>query len=632
MENLQILHLENTERDVSVLQAYFSRAGFAVNSIQVDSRESAQLALTARPWDVVLCDFTMPDYLALEALILTKELDLDVPFIFMSWSNNHTSSLNGARVAERENLAQLAAAIERELEAADLRRANRDAERKLHHSEERYRRLIDTAYEGICTLNARMRLTYVNQRLADMLGYAVDEIIGKTPWELMEESYRAEQKWILRTKGPREQFDICLRHKDGSEVWSIVCSTPIYSEIGKFAGGLMMLTDITERRRAETQFRQAQKMEAIGLLAGGIAHDFNNILTAINGYSELALRKMGETDNLRGYVQEIKKAGDRAASLTAQLLAFSRKQVLQPKVVGLNSLITDLKRMLDRLIGENITLDVVLDHNLGNIKADPGQIEQVIMNLAVNARDAMPDGGTLNIETINVEVDEEYARRHVAITPGPYVMLMISDTGQGMDSATQARIFDPFFTTKEMGKGTGLGLSTVYGIVKQSGGNIWVYSEVGRGTSFKIYLPRIVEPNESVKDLQANADGMLGSETLLLVEDDDTLRNLTAEVLREFGYHVLVASSGKVALSVCESYDGPIHLLLTDVIMPVMSGPETSAAALRARPSLRVLYMSGYTDGTIVHHGVLNEDTNFIQKPFSPDALAQRVREVLDRA
>jgi two-component system cell cycle sensor histidine kinase/response regulator CckA len=387
---------------------------------------------------------------------------------------------------------------------------------------------------------------------------------------------------------------------------------------------------ITERERVEAQLRQAQKMEAIGLLAGGIAHDFNNMLTVIVGYSDLMLQKLRADDPLRSEVEQVKEAGVRASLLTRQLLAFSRKQVLQPRVLDLNAILTNMDRMLQRLIGEDISLLTVPAPGLGRVHADPGQIEQVIMNLAVNARDAMPQGGKLTIETANVQLDDGYVRQHAGSKPGPHVMLAVSDTGCGMDAATQARIFEPFFTTKEPGKGTGLGLSTVYGIVKQSGGYIWVYSEPGHGTASKVYLPRVEAVAEAVEPSREAAQTPRGSETILLVEDDYGVRKLIHSILHAYGYRVVEAHHGKHAIQVCEQHAGPIHLMVTDVVMPEMSGRELEERLKPSHPDMKVLFMSGYTHKGIVHHGELVPGTAFLQKPFTPDALARKVREVLD--
>jgi two-component system cell cycle sensor histidine kinase/response regulator CckA len=399
---------------------------------------------------------------------------------------------------------------------------------------------------------------------------------------------------------------------------------------------LAMMADIgvklgqfIERRQLEGQLRQSQKMEAVGQLAGGIAHDFNNVLTVITGYSQLLLARVGPGNPLCGELEEIRKAGDRAAALTRQLLAFSRRQVLAPKVLNLNDVLASIEGMVRRLIGEDMEMMTILYPSLGLVKADPGQIEQVIVNLAVNARDAMPQGGKLTIETANVVLDEIRTSKQVTIPAGLYVMLAVSDTGHGMDSGTQAHIFEPFFTTKEKGKGTGLGLATVYGIVKQSDGYITVYSEPGRGAAFKIYLPQaeaVAEPSERKIPLRT----LDGSETLLVVEDEDTIRSLACSVLQSHGYTVLEALNAKDALRLSQEQSGPIHLLLTDVVMPQTSGRELAERMTVLRPDMKVLFMSGYTDDAVVRHGVLREGTAFLQKPFAPADLARKVREVLD--
>lgn len=386
----------------------------------------------------------------------------------------------------------------------------------------------------------------------------------------------------------------------------------------------------SELRNTESQLRQSQKMDAVGRLAGGVAHDFNNLLTAITGYSDLTLRSLEQHSPLRHRIEEIKKAGERAARLTQQLLAFSRKQILQPKVLDLNSIIIEMTRMLQRLIGEDIVLQTALDKSLGQVRADSGQVEQVLLNLVVNARDAMPQGGHLIIETSNVFLDWTHAKTHAMVRPAHYVMLSVSDSGCGMDAETQARIFEPFFTTKEATKGTGLGLSTVYGIVKQSEGSIWVYSEVGKGTTFKVYLPRIdeVKTDALAEELESARQG---HETILLVEDEDVVRALTKEILEEYGYTMIVASNGQEALRICDEFDGRIPLMITDVVMPNMSGRELAERMTVLRPETQVLYMSGFTDDAIFRHGLIDHEMCFIQKPFSPDSLAVKVRELLDR-
>jgi signal transduction histidine kinase/DNA-binding response OmpR family regulator len=397
--------------------------------------------------------------------------------------------------------------------------------------------------------------------------------------------------------------------------------------------------DITESvrteemlREKEEQFLQAQKMEAVGRLAGGIAHDFNNFLTAINGYSDLMISRLKEADPLRSEAEEIRKAGKRAATLTRQLLAFSRKQVLQPKVLDLNSIIAGIGSMLMRLIGEDIELVTFPGEGLGSVKADPCQIEQIIMNLAINSRDAMPEGGKLTLETSNLEIAGTYIRERATVNAGRYVVLAVSDTGCGMDDATKSRLFEPFFTTKEIGKGTGLGLATVYGIVKQSGGYIWCYSEVRRGTCFKIYLPRVDEKAEAIKQEYILPDGPLrGTETVLVVEDEEAVCQLVTECLKMRGYNVLSASDGAKALMVSEYHKGPIHLVVSDVVMPGMKGPEVAKKISETRPDVKVLFMSGYSDAAVVHHGILGADNSFIEKPFGLENMAKKVREILDR-
>jgi len=402
---------------------------------------------------------------------------------------------------------------------------------------------------------------------------------------------------------------------------------------------LAMIEDITEQKKAEeekrkleTQLNQAQKMEAIGVLAGGVAHDFNNILTAIIGNAELALMDLDKDTSLYGSIDEIRKAGHRAATLTRQLLAFSRKELIRPEVLDFNSLLMNFEKMLRRIIGEDIELVTAYAPDPWQVEADPGQMEQIIMNLAVNARDAMPKGGKLTIETANVKLDAGYFRDHgVESKAGPYVMLEVMDTGSGMDRETQARIFEPFFTTKRLGRGTGLGLSTVYGIVKQNKGHIWVYSEEERGTIFKIYLPRADAKTEGLKKEQPSVHSLEGSETILVVEDDEMLRKMAERMLEGSGYRVLTARDGKEALEILGSHGGPIHLMLTDVVMPGMSGRDLSEQLKSTVPEIKVLYMSGYTNDTIADHGILEKDVEFIQKPFSRKDLASKVREVLDK-
>ena len=515
-------------------------------------------------------------------------------------------------------------------------------EKGLRASEEKYRTLMESSLDSIIMLDTERRIVSCNQGFCNLLGYNRDEVEGKSVRliHVSDKTFNSFGEYaypILKKEGSlRDELD--LVRKDGVIITVEFVMSAIRSSDGSVSGYLSIARDITERKRAEQekqalqeQLRQSQKMEAIGLLSGGIAHDFNNMLTIISGSAQLSMMDLQEGDPLRANLEEIKKASDRAADLTRQLLAFSRKQILEMKVVDLNEVLQRMDKMLRRLIGENIQLKIIAAEPLGKVKVDYGQIEQVIINLCINARDAMPEGGNLTIETANVELDEEYARKHIAVQQGPYVMLAISDTGGGMTPEVKERIFEPFFTTKEMGKGTGLGLSTVYGIVKQSGGNIWVYSEPDQGTTFKIYLPRVEGPLEEIEE-EVVGELPRGHETILVVEDEEPVRRLAMRVLKGQGYRVLEAEDGDKAFMFCEKFKEPIHLILTDVVMPGLSGRKLAERLQQIHPEAKVLYMSGYTDNAIAHHGILEPGINFIQKPFTVGSLSRKVREVLDKA
>ncbi len=490
---------------------------------------------------------------------------------------------------------------------------------------------IEQAAEGMVVTDAAGVIQYVNPAFTTMTGYSREEAIGMNPRILKSGKHDAAfyaGMWATILAGRRWNGEIINRRKDGSLYTEKMSLTPVRDEHGKVMHVVAIKEDVTARKLLEEQFRQAQKMEAVGRLAAGVAHDFNNLLTVIMGYSEIMLERFPSGDPIRDYAIEIKAAGEKAAGLTRQLLAFSRQQVLAPQILDLNKLITNLTKMLKRMIGEDVHLVFNSGSFHATVKADPGLIEQVILNLAVNARDAMPRGGKLTVETARVEVDETYKLTHPAVSAGPYVMLAVSDTGCGMDKDTQAHIFEPFFTTKEQGKGTGLGLATVYGIVKQSGGSVWVYSEPGAGTTFKIYLPAFDGLPQS-PEIRTVTKG--GSETILLVEDDAGLREFTRIVLESRGgYRVLASESGKRALLFAAQFKGPIHLLLTDVVMPAMNGRKLSEKLARVRPDMKILFMSGYTDDTVVRHGVLEEEMAFLQKPFTPESLLRKVRNALD--
>jgi PAS domain S-box-containing protein len=514
-----------------------------------------------------------------------------------------------------------------------LNAALRSAQEELRRSEMNFRSLVTNAPYGICRCDSTGKLLDVNPALLALLGYSsAREIVGTHLGTLYEDA----QHWFeladhLRTTIPFNGLIVDWKRKDGS-VTVVRLSGRAVNNGGKGRTFELFAEDVTERRTLEQQLQQSQKMEAVGRLAGGIAHDFNNLLMVISGYSEFLLDRLGPEPALRAPAQEIASAAGRASSLTRQLLAFSRKQMLAPKILDLNGVVTENLKMLTRMIGEDIDLVMVPADKLGAVRADAGQIEQVIMNLAVNARDAMPSGGKLTIETSNVSLDEEYARFHAPVKPGNYVMLAISDTGAGMDSETQSHIFEPFFTTKGP-KGTGLGLSTVYGIVKQSGGYIWVYSDPGKGTTFKIYLPRVAEAVESPEKVATVAESgpvEPGKETILVVEDEANLRYLARQFLEKQGYRVLEAADGAVAMQIAVAHEGVIHLLLTDVIMPGMNGRELAQRISEIRPQTKILYMSGYTENVIGHNGMLDAGIRLLQKPFTLRDLQGRVREALD--
>jgi PAS domain S-box-containing protein len=503
---------------------------------------------------------------------------------------------------------------------------------RLSAAETRYRALLENAHDGIAVLSADGQILEANRGWTQILGAPPAELIGRKLDEFAVDEMAATR---LRTfRGASEpsaqngaQKPISLRRSDGALASVELSQTLVDVNGGSYA--LSIGRDVTDRQRLEEQLRQSQKLEAIGSLAGGIAHDFNNLLSVILSYSDLAISQLGDGEPLQADVLEIKRAGERASELTRQLLAFSRRQVLQPKVVGLSTIVGAMEKMLRRIIGESVELSLLTANRIGKVMADPGQVEQVVMNLVVNARDAMPEGGKLTIECADVELAHDYAAKHHGVAAGSYVLLAVTDTGTGMDAATQARIFEPFFTTKSQDKGTGLGLATVFGIIKQSGGHIWVYSEVGRGTTFKIYLPRC-DGVENPLPSPITPARLRGSETLLLVEDEEQVRVLARTVLRRNGYNVLEAQNGGEALLVCEQYQAVIHMMVTDVVMPRMTGCQLAQRLAALRPDMRVLFMSGYTDNTIVHHGVLDAGVAFLQKPITPELLLKKVRQGLD--
>jgi PAS domain S-box-containing protein len=517
------------------------------------------------------------------------------------------------------------------------------AEEELNRTNELFRSVFEEAPGGMCLVNPEGRFLRVNNAFCLMLERPESELLAMTFMDVTHpEDRSASREWvgqILAGEEVPKTLEKRYLRKSGNVLWGIIGAFLLRGDDGAPLFFITHIQDITERKRAEAekeklqaQLLQAMKMEAVGRLAGGVAHDFNNLLTVITGYSELLLQKIGKESPMHREVEEIKRAGERAASLTQQLLAFSRKQIIEPRVVRLDLLVADMQAMLTRLIGEDISLQATTGKSLGSLKVDSGQFQQILMNLVVNARDAMPGGGKIVIETANVDLDEGYCALHPYVKPGQFVMLAVSDTGQGMSEEVKAHIFEPFFTTKEKGCGTGLGLATTYGAVHQAGGSIEVFSEVGIGTTLKIYLPRVEE--EALKPVNDDRPTDLpgGTETVLVVEDEEIVRNVSVQILERLGYRVLQARNGTEAIAEVQGYGARIDLLLTDVVMPGMNGGELATQLVLHNPEMKVLFTSGYTEDVISHHGVLAEGVSFIGKPYTPSSLARKVREVLDKA
>jgi hypothetical protein len=645
-EAIRVLIVEDLPTDAELTEREIRKALGSCQFRRVETREDYLAALDGYGPALIVSDFKLPQFDGLTALKLALERCPDVPFIIVTGSMNEDTAVECMKAGAwdyviKEHVKRLGGAVHSALERQRLRMRRKRTEQALGASETRYRRLFEAARDGILILDADTGLIVdVNPFLTELTGYSHDEFLQKHLWEIGPFKDAAASMAMfaeLLAKTYVRYDDLPLQTRDGRKI-AVEFVSNMY-RVDNLNVIQCNIRDLTARKRAEEerekleeQLRMAQKLEAIGSLAGGIAHDFNNLLSVILGCTELAMGRVRDNDGVRDELLEIRKAGERAAALTRQLLAFGRKQVLQPVLLNLNEVAVGVEKMLRRILGEDIDYVQVLAPDLGVVRADPGQIEQVLMNLAVNARDAMPKGGKLTIETSNVDLDEEYAARHVAVKPGPYVHFAVTDTGCGMDAATQARIFEPFFTTKEKGKGTGLGLSTVYGIVKQSGGNIWVYSEPGQGTTLRIYLPREIAAATKLTGsrLKALSARPTGTETILVVEDEKAVCEIAERILSMSGYTVLTAVTADAALRSCRTHEGTIHLLLTDVVMPQMGGKVLAERVALARPGIKVLYMSGYTDDAIVHHGTLDPGTYFISKPFSAADLTRKVREVLD--
>jgi len=769
---LRALIVEDREDDAILVLRQLSRGGYAAEWERVETAEALRAALARQSWDIVLADYTLPHFGALEALEIVRAVDADLPFLVVSGTIDEETAVAAMRAGAQDfvtkaHLARLVPAVGRELREAEVRHERRRASEAARRSDERFRELTELLPEIVFEVDGHGVLTYVNRQAFAATGYDLEDLRAGLPlaalveparraelealverllageesgphetvarrkdgstwpvqlrttpilregaigglrgilfdisrhkaaeealrqsqedlaitlnsigdgviatdaegrvahmnpvaeeltgWgELEAEGYPLAEVLVLHDRSTRAALpsparnvlatgrterlagDVVLVSRDGRERAVSETAAPIRARDGALRGAVVVIRDMSEQQRLELELRQAQKMESLGRLAGGVAHDFNNLLGAILGYCDIMLLDLTEAHPLRRDIEEVARSAKRAAALTRQLLAFSRRQIAEPKIVDVNGLVGAMERMLVRVIGEDVQLAVRLAERLPRVQVDPGQLEQVVMNLAVNARDAMPEGGTLLIETVDVWLGaEDWVRRHSVIRPGRHALLAVSDTGVGMDDATQAHIFEPFFTTKAEGKGTGLGLSTVYAIVQQAGGGIRVFSEPGKGTTFQIYLPSAPADAVLAADAEEAEVSSGGDETILLVEDETSLRTLLSRILTKKGYRVLAARSGDEAIRQAEDAAADIDLVVTDVVMPHMSGPEAVERLMRLHPRVKVLFMSGYSNEAIVHHGVLRTGLAFIEKPFSAEELASRVRKVLDGA
>src|SRR5216110_1072493 len=630
---LRVLMVEDSEDDAHLVLRELRGAGYDLTHERVDTAAALEAALDRHPWDLVIGDYSMPHFSGTAALAMLRRRGLDVPYICVSGTITEELAVAAMKAGAHDyvtkgQLKRLLPAIERELREAQGRAT-------LRTTEASFATLVEHAPVGIYRSSLEGRFLAVNAAVVRMLGYeTAAQVLSLDMARDVYADAAERQRLVERDTYSDRQYDnveATWKRRDGRLLTVQLSVRAVRNAAGQVEYYETFVRDVTDQRRLQQQVLQSQKMEAVGRLAGGVAHDFNNLLTVITSYSDLLLEYLAPGDAKRDDLEQVRKAADGAAALTRQLLAFSRQQVVEPRVVSLNTVVEGLQKILRRVIGEDIEVTIALAPDLESVRADVGQLEQVLMNLVVNARDAMPTGGRLTVETANVEHDPEYARDREAAAVRRFAMLAVTDTGCGMDEATKARIFEPFFTTKETGKGTGLGLATVYGIVQQSGGFIWVYSEPGRGTTFKVYLPRVDAAAEDAGASTAPADLPRGTETVLVAEDEAAVRAVTREVLERQGYVVLEAPHGAAALDIAAQHRGPIQLLVTDVVMPGLSGRQLADRLARLRPDTKVLYVSGYTDDAVVRHGVLEAGIAYLQKPFTIDSLARKVREVLDR-
>jgi two-component system cell cycle sensor histidine kinase/response regulator CckA len=636
---VRLLIAEPSEEDASRVAETLAQGGVDTSWERIDTVTGAEAALAREAWDIVLVDEQAVGLPISTVQEILKRKKLDIPCILLVDGDEKREAAVPAGTdavparVNRKNLQELIPAMEGQMNRSGTLQEHRKIAEALRESEERYRLHFESLNDVIYSVNRDMILTDVSPSIRTHLGYLPEELIGKpfselnilTP-ESLEQAVSDIRQIFTGEKVSAGEYVFLAR--DGSDRFGEVNNTPVVKE-GKIIGATAVARDITERKRLEEQLHQSQKMEAIGRLAGGVAHDFNNLLTAITGYTDLLLITLEPGSDSCGFAKEIHNALEHASSLTHHLLAFSRKQLLRPESLNLNAVVSGMQKMLGRLIGEDIEMVPVLSPDIGTVRVDPGQVEQVIMNLVLNARDAMPEGGRLTLETEDAFLDENDAQQYLELRPGPYVVLTVRDTGCGMEEEILSQIFEPFFTTKKGEKGSGLGLSTVYGIIKQSGGHISVESEPWKGTSFRIHLPWAEVQEAKTGTGAAPFPTLKGSETILLVEDDPSVRSLVLKVLQRNGYKVLEAANPGEAILISEQHTGLIHLMVTDVVMPRMSAPELSERLAPWHPEMKVLYVSGYTDSQVVREGVLLTDLPFLQKPFSPETLLRAVRQVL---
>jgi PAS domain S-box-containing protein len=633
---LRLLLVEDNENDAVLVVRELKRGGYDTTYERVYDAASMRAALERQSWDLVLSDHSMPQFSGRAALDVLRQRDPDVPFIFVSGTIGEDAAVESMRMGAQDylnkaNLRRLVPAIQRELREAASRRERRRAETALRESEQRFEKVFQASPVGITISTvAEGRYVDVNAAFLRMIGRTREEVIGRTSfdisfWRDPVDRTRVMER-LARGGGAAQELELTVQAKDGAIRHVLVALEQV-----DFSGTpcvVALVHDISGLKQLEQQLNQAQKMEAVGRLAGGVAHDFNNMLTVITSYGDLLLGDLPAGDTRRADIEEILKAARGAATLTRQLLAFSRQEVIQPRPISVNAIVAGTEKMLQRVIGEDIALESELAAEPSTVLCDPGQLEQIVMNLVVNARDAMPQGGKVRIVTTNATLDEPALRDLPFARPGRYIVLTVSDTGIGMDATTQEHIFEPFFTTKEQGKGTGLGLATVYAVAKQAGGFVGVESAPGEGASFTVFLPAIDAPATRI---EAESPGGLprGTETVLLVEDATAVRSVIRQVLERLGYAVLDAADGQLALEVAARHHGPIDLVITDIVMPALGGREMAERLRKVRPEIRILYTSGYTDDAIVRSGVLDAQFVFMQKPFTPETLAAKVREAL---